>query len=163
MQFFENYDPVQTKNVQSKKKNPPYKELGHVKMLGVATLCFKAFQPLLWQENWEKTCSKWIRMKMDGWMGHLPKPVSLGLIDKVPVSVSPVFLSSTRWTNICTPISFYFSFYSSSRFNNSVQFNRFGNQQQHVSLSLQSYLWNEKVTRRQFSARLLHLAVTLGL
>lgn len=47
MQFFENYDPVQTKNVQSKKKNPPYKELGHVKMLGVATLCFKAFQPLL--------------------------------------------------------------------------------------------------------------------
>lgn len=117
-------------------------------MLGVATLCFKAFQPLLWQENWEKTCSKWIRMKMDGWMGHLPKPVSLGLIDKVPVSVSPVFLSSTRWTNICTPISFYFSFYSSSRFNNSVQFNRFGNQQQHMypsvcNLTCEMRRWHE--------------------
>lgn len=64
MQLFENYDPVQTKNVQSKRKNPPHKELGHVKMLGVATLCFKAFQPLLWQENWEKTCSKWLRLDL---------------------------------------------------------------------------------------------------
>lgn len=105
MQFSENYDPVQTKNFQSKKKNPPHKELGHV----------KAFQPLFWQENWEKTFSKWLRLdlkpglcnsfKIHGSPAQTSEPFEV-FIDKISVSVSPVFLSSTRWANICAPVSF---------------------------------------------------------